>query len=449
MTLISIQERQLDAGYPKCKNPQGQTKTCDGKCGLEEFFKTPITLSPGFDFEEEIKKRNIREAGKKSRSLWNKTVEGLKSIKSSASEYGSNIKLSNISTQDALNVFYNAASDIYPLLNQLPTSCLLNAMNDGKNIICSVSRQAQKTSSIDDFKSAAAHKWEMTKILAKNAGETALGQITKPLGALKSVGKDMLAAKDQLMSNTTLYSLCERRFKDHIQDTIGGKLASISDGLKSAYQESLLGTVNKVLDSCFAKGQRDMVINNLNALTESEKREFNNIVAKGNLTDLNNFIGKNKTLAQKFGNGDMGFNFSEFQRAAAFDPNLLISTKVEFAKKLNPLNVIEGFKSQLTDPQFLINSAMAVVKNKNLLSTNVADNFKMGENIMASFGSQGKNVLEAAKGELPNLSKSIGGKESKEEISDDIIQSIQSYIAEKNKVYTKLNSGNSLLKNDK
>lgn len=441
-------KQMIKCGFPKCKNPQGQTGTSNGVCGLEELLKTPITLNPGFDFEEEIKKRKIHTARSEVRNVWKKTVDGLKSIKSSVSEYTSNIKLSNIGVQDALDTFYAAAGDIYPLLNELPVECLLNAMNDGKSVICSVSREAQKTSSIDDFKSAAMHKWEMTKILTSKATETAKAQISKPLADLKSIGKQSLDALGDIYANSNVYSLCQRRFKDHVQDTVGGKLGSISEGLKSFYQENLLGTINKVLDNCFMKGQANLVINNLNGLTEAEKQNFNDIVQTGNLTSLNNFIQNNDNLAKKFGNGDLGFNFSEFQRAAQLNPNSLIATKVELVKKLNPLNIVEGFKSKLTDPQFLIDSAMSAAKTTNIFQQD-SNMFQMGENIISQFGTGAGGVLDAIKGEIPALSKAIGGKESKQEISANTIQEMQAYIAEKDKLYAKLNDGKGLLNKDK
>ena len=441
-------KQMIKCGYPKCKNPQGQTGTCNGVCGLEELFKTPITLNPGFDFEEEIKKRKIHTARTEVRNVWKKTVDGLKSIKSSVSEYASNIKLSNIGIQDALDTFYDTANNMYPLLNELPVECLINAMNDGKSVICSVSREAQKTSSIDDFKSTVAHKWEMTKILTKKATETAKAQISKPLADLKSIGKQSLDALGDLYANSNVYSLCQRRFKDHVQDTVGGKLGSISQGLQSFYQENIIGTINKVLDNCFMQGQANLVINNLNGLTEGEKQDFNDIVQTGNLTSLNDFVQNNEGLTNQFGNGDLGFNFTNFQQAAGLQPNALIATKVEFLKHLNPLNMVVPFSADITDPQFLIEAATNAAKSTNIFNQDI-NMFEMGENIIAQFGTGAESAMNAAKGEVTNLINSIGGKSSKQEISTDIIQQMQAYIADRDKLYAQLNGGHGLLNKDK
>ena len=442
-------KQMIICGYPKCQNPQEQTGKSNGTCGLEELLKTPITLNPGFDFEEEIKKRKISTAGKEAKKIGKKLLKGLTSIKDAASDYLGNLKDANIGTKDALNMFYGAAQDIFPLINQLPTECLVNALNDGKNMICSVSREAQNTSALDDFASVAKHKLEMGKILAKNTKDAVAASISKPLKDVKSIGKNVCEAIGDLYANTKIYSLCQKRFKNHIQDTVGGKIAGAAEGVKNLYQDGILATVNKVVDNCFTKGQADVVINNLNALTQAEKNQFNDVLNSGNLTNLNDLMQKNQNLADKFGGGEIGFNFNAFQQAAAFDPNLLMSTKLEFVKKLNPLSIVGGMESKFSDPQFLIDTALSASKSTNIFSSD-ANPFQMGENIISQFNSTEKSILkDALEGELPNLMKSIGGSESKQEISQDVIKTLQALVTEKNKIYMQLNGGKSVLSKDK
>ena len=168
----------------------------------------------------------------------------------------------------------------------------------------------------------------------------------------------------------------------------------------------------------------------------------------GNLTNLNNFVQNNDSLTNRFGGGDMGFNFNSFQNAAGVDTAALMATKVEFTKRLNPIGMTEGFKSKLTDPQFLIDSATSVAKTTNIFQGD-NDAFKMGDNILAQFGTGANGVLDAIKGEIPALANAIGGQKSKQEISTNTIQEMQAYIAEKDKLYAKLNAGHGLLNKDK
>lgn len=424
----------IKCGFPKNKNPKCRTENgSNGKCGLEELFKNPINVGTiKFDFDIEMNNLKNKVTENQIKKAADEAKQNLKNLTNFSCDIEGNLDSIAISKNDALDALYTVGKELAPIMNLFPIKCLTNAMNDGKNAICSASRKAQDKSVIDDFNDSFTHKLKTAEILAEEAWSGAKQKFNNVVGSFKNAVGPMTDSMEKLYDNASIYNLCPQRFGDYISDS--GIAKSFGEGLTGIMKNSTMEILKSVLGSCMVDGIIDSSLGAMNSIVAGEKAEIKKILENGDPNAIDELGKKYPELLEKFGKSDGGLDFNQIVANPQFNTSFLQSFNTEVAKRMNPSSLMTSVKDKFTDPSNLVNFAQSGVKN--LIKNGSGD---MTANLMQNALGLG---LEGLGNQVQgNLSNILSKENSKAAVSADLISSINTFVREKADLYSKINSG--------
>jgi hypothetical protein len=336
--------------YPKCEGKEG-------KCGLQELLEKPVKLDNMVSFDLEKRLKQITSNAKRKALIKEDMAfkENVTTIGESAWNIGKNLLQSSMATNNALDILYSLGTAFTPLLEMLPLNCIVNAAGDGKNAICSASRQARDISAIEENDVSMMHTINTVGIVAKDACSAFTEHVKSSFESIANAGESMLAGVKGLINNASIYDLCERRFRDYVADSGIGK--GIMDGVNQLMTFRVSDIFKGILGSCVTNGIIDTVTNSLDGLNESAKGEVGRLLQFGDINSLKELGKKYPQMIEKFGDGKGGLDIQSISNKAGFDMNLLPKIQAEFIKRMNPMSMAQGALQQFISPANLIDFA--------------------------------------------------------------------------------------------
>lgn len=428
----------IKCGFPKNKNPKCRSNSgSNGKCGLEELFKGAIDAGPvKFDFDIELRKLKSKVLKYKMKKDTDDSIKNFKTMSNFACNIEKNIEDVNVSKNDALDVLYTAGKELAPIMNLFPLKCLTDAMNDGKNAICSASRKVQDKSAIDDFSDSVTHKLKTIGVVANDAWASSKQKFNNIVGGFKNSLGPIQDSMGKLWDNASVYNLCPSRFSDYISDS--GIAKSFGEGLTGIMKNSTLDVLKNVLGSCMVDGIIDSALGGVTSILDSEKGNVKRILEEGDPAAIERLGQQYPELLEKFGSSSGGLDFNKIVSNPTFNTSFMQSFETEIAKRMNPGSLMSGVVDKFTDPNNIVNFLQSGVKMA----------------IQGGGGQMTASLLEKAGGVgLDSISSSMQGNitkavantlsqdNSKEAVNADIISTMNSYIMEKAELYSVIKNG--------
>ena len=262
---------------------------------------------------------------------------------------------------EALDSLYSFGKEFAPILNLFPLKCLTDAANDGRNAICSASRQAQDKSAIDDFNQSVTHKLKTAEILASQALDATKERLNKITSGLQNAVGPIAGSVKNLYDNASIYNLCSERFGDYISDS--GIAKSFGEGLKGLMQTNILDTFKGILGSCLVDGMIDSSLGGLNSIAAEDMGNVKKILMSGDVDAIDDLGKKYPDLINKFGNGSGGFDFNKMINSSNINTNFMQSFETQLTKRLSPKSLMTSVQDKFTDPSVLINFAQSGTKS--------------------------------------------------------------------------------------
>lgn len=295
-------KKPIKCGFPKKSKPKCGSDDCNGKCGLEELFKTPLEVgSVRFNPKKEMQKFESNRIGAKMKKGTDDLIKNIKKMNSFACDVDGNLAALKDAKNNALDALYSFGKEMAPIMNLFPLKCLVDAANDGKNAICSASRQAQDKSVIEDFNQSVTHKLKTTEILASQAWDATKERFNKITSGLQNAVGPIANSVKNLYDNASIYNLCPVRFGDYINDS--GIAKSFGEGLEGLMKTDLLDVFKGILGNCMVDGLIDSALGGMNSINKNELGNLKKILTSGDPTALESLGKKYPELISKFGNG--------------------------------------------------------------------------------------------------------------------------------------------------
>ena len=426
-------KRPIKCGFPKKEKPKCGSNDCNGKCGLEELFKTPIEVeSVRFNPGKEMKKLEAQRLGTKIKEGTNELINNVKKMNSFACDIDGNLEALKNANNNALDALYSFGKEMAPIMNLFPLKCLTNAANDGRNAICSASRQAQDKSVIEDFNQSVTHKLKTTEILASQALDATKEKFNKITSGLQNAVGPIASSTKNLWDNASIYNLCPERFGDYINDS--GIAKSFGEGLEGLMKTDLLEVFKGILGSCMVDGILDSTLGGMNSINKNEIGNIKKILESGDADSIEALGKKYPELLVKFGTSSGRIDFNNIINSSAINTNFLQSFETELTKRLSPQSLMSSVKDKFTDPSTLINFAKTGVKT--LIAGGPGD---MAKTLMDNAKGIGMDKLQ---GQIQgNMSSVFNSNNSKKTTNETIISSINDFIKEKNETYAQITGG--------
>lgn len=340
--------------YPKCKGKEG-------KCGLEELLEKPVKLDNMVSFD--IEKRLVEITAKAKRSALAKEdksfKENIKLIGDSAWNIGKNLFQATVAVDEGLNTLYSLGTTFAPIMDLLPLKCLVDAANDGRNAICSASREARDKTAIEENDFSFMHTITTVGIVASDACEAVGNHVKESFKSFSNAGSAIYQGAENLINTASIYNLCQRRFGDYLADS--GIAKGLQDGLNAVMETNISDIMKGILGSCFTNGIIDTVTESLDGLDASNKAEVKRLLEFGDTNSINELGKKYPQMIEKFGDGKGGMDLQSIYNKSGFDMNLLTNLQAEFVKRMNPMSMTGSAVQSLASPNNLIQFAKSGV----------------------------------------------------------------------------------------
>lgn len=430
-------KRPIKCGFPKKEKPKCKSDDSCGKCGLEELFKSPIEVgSVRFNPKKEMQNYKSKTIGSKMSKAKDDLIKNVKKMTDFACDIDGNLESLRNAKNGALDALYSFGKEFAPIMNMFPLKCLTDAANDGRNAICSASRQAQDKSVIDDFSQSVTHKLKTTEILVSQAWDAGKERLNKITSGLQNAVGPIAKSVKNLYDNASIYNLCPERFGDYINDS--GIAKSFGEGLEGLMKTDILDVFKGILGNCMVDGIIDSTLGGINSISKNEIGNVKKILMSGDSDAIDSLGKKYPELLSKFGtSGGSGIDFNKLISSSTINTNFLQSFETELTKRLSPQSLMTSVKDKFTGPGVLIDFA----KNgaKTLITGGPGD---MATTLMNNAKGIGIDKLQ---GQLQgNLSSIFNSQNSKQSTNTDIISSMNNFIKEKADLYSQISAGSKI-----
>ena len=426
-------KRPIKCGFPKKEKPKCKSDDSCGKCGLEELFKSPMEVgSVRFNPKKEMQNYKSKTMGSKISQAKDDLIKNVKKMGDFACDIDGNLESLRNAKNGALDALYSFGKEFAPIMNLFPLKCLTDAANDGRNAICSASRQAQDKSVIEDFNQSVTHKLKTTEILASQAWDAGKERLNKITSGLQNAVGPIANSVKNLYDNASIYNLCPERFGDYINNS--GIAKSFGEGLEGLMKTDLLNVFKGILGNCMVDGLIDSTLGGINSIAKNELGDVKKVLMSGDSDAIGTLGKKYPELLSKFGTSGGGIDFNKIISSSAINTNFLQSFETELAKRLSPQSLMSSVKDKFTDPSVLINFAKTGAKT--LITGGPGD---MATTLMNNVKGIG---VDQVQGQLQgNLSSIFNSKNSKQSTNTDIISTMNNFIKEKADLYSQISNG--------
>lgn len=134
---------------PRCKKVTAENEMNEGGCGLDEFFRTPFTVSSNdFDFFVELKKKIARIKINNIRKNVKKFIDTSLSVKNMACCVDRNIEVIEEVKRRALAALFKFAKKYDKIIAQVPRDPIAT---NGLSVVCQAAKNAKLKSVAEDY----------------------------------------------------------------------------------------------------------------------------------------------------------------------------------------------------------------------------------------------------------------------------------------------------------
>ena len=278
---------KIDCGFPKkCGEMTVDEYNINGKCGLQEFLNTPISISPE-DVAQRKKQRpeELTKDAKEEFKKWKqKTKEKQKENWNIAKQLKDNIFNKNIAYQN----FMNIANSMFPAMGFIDTSCI-------QNMICEAQRKAQAEGSIKGISDTLKNNAEATKLLLDNVTNSidkAATKLTETIGDMATTATEGLK---NLASSFSIFQLCPRRFSDWLKDS--GEAMGLPIGIdpftqiQNIFSNGIVEIFKDLTSECMKTKLLEQYINNTAVnIKETQKQQLLTTFQSGDMEAFKNVV---------------------------------------------------------------------------------------------------------------------------------------------------------------
>lgn len=367
-------KRVVKCSYPRCKDPIYENNFNDGICGLDEYFKTPLSVGlTSFNFEKELSKKYARlkmlSLQKESKELIDNTMK----IKLSACNSDKNLKLIDNIKLKALDNLYNFGTEYKSLINNVPDDPLNTS--EKSSIICEASKKAKLKSIMDDYNEVYTYLINSILVIKEdyyNVNEQKFASIISGLSTYSNTINNYYREITEVSPN---YNMCSVKFRDYIDKN--ENLKTLEQGITEKENANNSNTIEQIVTQRIFNNE---IYKNIKALglSEEDTIKLSKAIANGNLAEVKAFIEENKNssnVANKLLNTSNSIaNISSITNGETSSNSLLKGVSNATKKKLNP-NAIESVSlTSLTDPNKLISTVSKLASNLGLSLLDLAVN---------------------------------------------------------------------------
>jgi len=328
---------KIECGFPKkCGEMTQEELNINGKCGLQEFLNTPISILP-----EDVAKRKkqrpeelTKDAKEEFKKWKQKRKEKMEENWNIAKQLKDNIFNRDITLQN----FMSIANNMFPTMGFIDANCL-------KNTICEAQRKAQGEGNIKSLSDSLKNNEEATKLLLNDVANSIDKAATN---AADTIGDFFKTAKDgltNLASTFNLYQLCPRRFKDWLMDA--GEAMGLPIGidpftqLQNIFSAGIINIFKDLLGECASISVGTQFINTAKNITNSQKQQLLTAFQSGNMNTFKDVV-NGTSLKNDLINRTGMLDLTKMYNTPSFNMEKLNSLGDNLGRGLNSFNLLNN-----------------------------------------------------------------------------------------------------------